>query len=107
MVVKNAVVIQNIKWQKFTTGSIIGHSFKYKTNLKPDFIPYALALNFRVKKRRPNQYSLQRNGMAAISKWFRGQIKSDFFSTKKESLQRAASYHLNLLSFSSVIRAIK
>ena len=29
-VVKNAAVVQNIQWQKFTTDTKIGYSFKYE-----------------------------------------------------------------------------
>ena len=36
--------------------------------MKLDFIPYGLALDFKIRKRKTNQYPLQRNGMAAIPK---------------------------------------
>ena len=47
VVVKNAAVVQNTYWQKFTTGTKIGHSFKYKKNyLIKDVKSYGLALEF-------------------------------------------------------------
>ena len=47
VVIKKATVVQNLQWQKFATNTKISHSFKLKNyNIKCDFIPYGLALEF-------------------------------------------------------------